>query len=167
MSRKKRYPKKLRRYAKKALNSKIFQRSFREKHHLYTSVGTHSVEVADCALRLSEFLKRHGKDVDERLVVRAALLHDLGLVGRHQKYHSNWETSRRHPIDSAKIAGHIYPENKAKLDKIIKRHMFPVSLCPPDSIEGAIVSLADKWCSISDALHMPARIWAQIRKRHR
>lgn len=140
-------------HGKKVLYSEEFVRAFHQKHHYRTSVAEHTLQVAAISVRLCRFLKRHGIAVDERAAVRGALMHDLGMVGRREKYKNDVECSQRHPIESAKVARRLYPDLDQKTVDIIERHMWPVKPYPlPTSVESIVVSLADKWGSITDLL---------------
>ena len=96
------------RLGREVLQSDIFKKSFSQVHHGRTTVGEHSLSVAENAYEICLFLRARGVEIDEETVVRAALCHDLGLVGRFEKYHSAYETSRMHPIDSVRIAEELF-----------------------------------------------------------
>ena len=110
-------------HGKKVLYSEEFVRAFHQKHHYRTSVAEHTLQVAAISVRLCRFLKRHGIAVDERAAVRGALMHDLGMVGRREKYKNDVECSQRHPIESAKVARRLYPDLDQKTVDIIERHI--------------------------------------------
>ena len=141
------------RYGKEVLYSRVFFDAFHQRHHFRTSVAEHTLQVTAISLLLCRCLERHGVRVDERAVVRGALMHDLGMVGRYDKYKNNMECSQRHPVESVRIAEQLYPGLDKKTKDIILRHMWPVKPYPlPASVESIIVSLADKWGSITDLL---------------
>ncbi|MCR5303444.1 MAG: HD domain-containing protein [Lachnospiraceae bacterium] len=137
-------------YGEDIMNSSIFQEARNQTHHMKTSVADHSLAVAEMALRISRYLKRHGVEVDERIAVRAALMHDLGIVGRYEKYRNGFETYRKHPVDSIKIARELDPEADRRLMEAIRWHMWPLAKHLPNSSEGVAVLLADKAASITD-----------------
>ena len=136
------------RHGKEILESEAFQRAYGQTHHHSTSVALHSLEVAQCAAELCGKLRRIGLHPDERTVVIGALCHDLGILGRHEKYNNFLQCCFRHPIDSVLAAKSILPDLDDKTAKVISRHMFPATILPPTSLEGLIVSLADKYASI-------------------
>ncbi len=37
---------------------------------------------------------------------------------------------------------------------IIKKHMWPLTVVPPGCREAWIVTMADKWCSLLETIHM-------------
>ena len=137
-------------YGKDIVETDIFKKALAQTHHKKTTVGDHSACVAVIALRMCRRLNRRMCHLDERRVVLAALTHDLGIVGRHEKYSNNFETYLRHPSDSAKIAMRLLPEMNKKFYRTISRHMFPLTILPPTSIEGIILSVADKMASVKD-----------------
>ena len=84
-------------------------------------------------------------------VVIGALCHDLGMLGRSEKYSSARECSREHPKDSVEVARELLDEIPEKAEDIIERHMWPIGESEaPNSIEGVIVSVADKYNAVKD-----------------
>lgn len=137
-------------YGKDIVGSDIFKKAMVQTHHRKTTVGVHSACVAVIALGMCRKLNRRKHRLDERRVVLAALTHDLGIVGRHEKYSTNIETYLRHPSDSAKIAMCLLPDMNMKFYRTISRHMFPLTILPPSSLEGLVISVADKMASFKD-----------------
>ncbi len=154
--------KRIKEYGREVLKSKLFKKSFKQKHHLHTTVGKHSLQVALWSLKIADYLSSHGISVDTGLVVRAALLHDLGMIGRDRKYKNNLECSRRHPVESVlaakRIIGHLSP----KMENAILNHMWPLSPNPPSSWEGLAVSLGDKAASIADLISLRYLIYHKL-----
>ena len=148
------------RYGEDVVSTDIFKAAMAQTHHKKTTVGDHSASVAVIALRMCRRLNWKAFRLDERRVVLAALTHDLGIVGRHQKYSNNLETYLRHPSDSAKIAMSLLPEMNMKFYRTIARHMFPLTILPPSSVEGIIISVADKWAAIKDIT--PRRAYSRM-----
>jgi uncharacterized protein len=84
-------------------------------------------------------------------VVVGALYHDLGILGRSEKFSSAKECSREHPKDSVDVARGIVGEMPDKTEDIIERHMWPAGESEvPNSIEGVVVSVADKYSAVKD-----------------
>lgn len=137
------------RYGEDVVNSDIFKEAMKQTHHNRTTVGNHSANVAVTSLRMCRKVGRFIHP-DERRLVLAAFSHDLGIVGRQEKYSGNLETYFRHPKDSAKIAMDLLPGMNKKFYRSISRHMFPLTIIPPTSWEGIIISIADKWVSFKD-----------------
>ena len=138
-------------YGGKILNSEEMQRAFTQKHHTLSSVGAHTMRVAMTSLAICYALKKLHIKTDISSVVTGSLCHDLGILGRDEKYHSSGECSRQHPLDSVEIANKLTGGLSDKEADIIARHMWPVGKSkPPNSLEGAIVSAADKVAAVED-----------------
>lgn len=85
---------------------------------------------------------------DYKSVARAAMLHDLFLYDWRKR-----ENNRKG--FHAFTHGNTACQNACKLfnltekeQNIIKRHMFPVTLIPPKSKEGFLLTLVDKYCGL-------------------
>ena len=138
-------------YGDKILNSDEMRQAFRQKHHTLSTVGEHTMRVAMTSLAISYALKKLHVGTDIQAVVTGSLSHDLGILGRNEKYASARECSRQHPGDSAKAAEMLLGELPKKTADIITRHMWPVGKSkPPNSLEAAIVSAADKIAAVED-----------------
>lgn len=112
--------------------------------HANVSCYEHSVNVAEKSLFLARVFN---KKVDEKSLVRGALLHDYFLYDWHMSGH------RLHGFFHAKRALRNAERDfeLSEIEKdIIKRHMFPLNLCPPKFRESRIVCLADKICAIEE-----------------
>ncbi len=133
------------------LNNELFRRCLKQKHHTVT-VGEHSIGVAEDALIIADVLEKIGLHADRDSLVRSSLCHDLGMLGRYEKYRSDMHTCVRHPGESLKITKEMYPDlNDQERDSIL-HHMFPVLPIPPHTLEGLIVCLADKKSAIREEL---------------
>ncbi len=138
-------------YGDKILNSDEMRQAFRQKHHTLSTVGEHTMRVAMTSLAICYALKKLHVRTDIQAVVTGSLSHDLGILGRNEKYASARECSRQHPGDSAKVAEMLLGELPKKTADIITRHMWPVGKSkPPNSLEAAIVSAADKIAAVED-----------------
>ena len=61
------------------------------------------------------------------------------------------ECSRQHPLDSVEIARRLVEDLPEKSADIIERHMWPAGHSKaPNSLEGVIVSVADKYAAVKD-----------------
>ena len=143
------------RYGREILQSDEMSRAFNQTHHARTTVGDHTMRVAKASLAICYTLDRIHIKTDIPAVVKGSLCHDLGILGRDNKYSSNRECSRQHPVDSAQIAHKLVKDLPDKTSDIIDRHMWPFGQCKfPNSLEGVIVSAADKYVAIRDFVHM-------------
>lgn len=123
--------------------------------HGTTSVYSHSVQVACLSLYLSRKLKLR---VNERALIRGALLHDHFLYDWHDRGHEHSLHGFTHPGTALKNAKKDYDLNPIE-ENIIHRHMFPLTLIPPVCSEAWIVCLADKCCALKETL-LP--LWRRI-----
>ncbi len=114
-----------------------------DHHNGKTRLG-HVIEVAYLSFRIGKRLS-----LDCSAIVRAALLHDL--------FFYDWlhEGPRlhgfRHPAIALENARRITRLTKKEED-IIKKHMWPLTPCPPFYMESFVVSIVDTFCSIRDYL---------------
>ena len=109
----------------------------------------HAVNVAWTSYRLAKKLRLR---VDERSLVRGALLHDFYLYDWHvrdegrKRFHGfhHHRTAHRNALRYFKL-------NEIEEDIILK-HMWPLTLKLPRYRESFVVTLSDKICSIRDTL---------------
>ncbi|MBR5046760.1 MAG: 5'-methylthioadenosine/adenosylhomocysteine nucleosidase [Eubacterium sp.] len=149
--RKNRIRKDLVRYGYDVLQSEEMKKAFEQTHHLWSTVGEHTVRVAFSSVMICYALRKLRIKVNLPIVIVGALCHDLGIVGREEKYSSRLECSREHPKDSVEIAGEILDDLPDETRDVIERHMWPIGRSKaPNSLEGFIVSLADKYNSVKD-----------------
>ena len=143
----------LHQYGEGVLQSEEMQQAYRQIHHRRSTVGDHTVRVAVSSLLICYVLKRLHIPVSVPAVVVGALYHDLGILGRSEKYASGRECSREHPKDSVAVARELVDELPEKTEDIIERHMWPIGQSKaPNSIEGAVVSVADKYNAVKDLI---------------
>ena len=82
-----------------------------------------------------------------KAAVRGAILHDLVYYDGHDPDWSHRPHGFRHPGFAATNAKLLCPDLTKKEEKIILRHMWPLTILPPSSIEGIIVTFSDKYCA--------------------
>ena len=142
----------LQEYGGKILRRPEFLMAFSQKHHHVTTVGDHSLRVAKASIRICGALSKLRIPIRKEDVVVGALCHDLGILGRHVKYKNNTVCRKMHPKDSVDVAKRILPELNENTEGIIRDHMWPFGGRRPKSREGLIVSLADKYAAVRDAV---------------
>lgn len=143
----------VRRYGAEVLQSEIWERAMRQTHHNRWTVGSHSMSVCVAALRMSYWLEdNHICLVNHREIVQAALCHDLGIVGRYEKFPNNRVCCHQHPLDSAEIAKKIYPDISEKTFYTIRCHMWPLCIALPKTREAVIITLADKYVATGEGI---------------
>ena len=138
------------RYGKDVLHSEEFRSAYSETHHIRGTVSSHSMTVCIMAVRISRFLKKQGVSLDEKDLVQASLCHDLGMLGRKEKYTNFIAAWKRHPKDSASVARDLVPDLSENAESMIATHMWPVGGPVPRSKEAFVLSMADKLASIAD-----------------
>lgn len=128
------------------------------RQHGFSTCYDHCVAVAYISLYLAG---KFNMKIDERSLVRGALLHDYYLY--------DWHVSRKehkwHGFNHAKTAllnaVCDFDLNEIEMDIIIK-HMFPLNIKLPSYKESALVCIADKlcaaaeFCSVRVAVPVPA-----------
>ncbi len=149
----------IRKHGEEILGSSEFTRAFSQIHHKKNTVASHSLEVAVISLVLARALSKLNIKTDTSDIVKGSLAHDLGMLGRVHKYSCNKDCYRSHPEESVLITEVILSDCdfSAKAKDIIRHHMWPVTRVRPNSIEGTIVSLADKCASVKDFFARPFR----------
>lgn len=87
--------------------------------------------------------------------MRGALLHDYFLYDWHIPDEVNPHRLHGfyHPGVALRNAIRDYELTELEKD-IIKKHMWPLTVVPPGCREAWIVTMADKWCSLLETIHM-------------
>ena len=111
--------------------------------HFNTDCYEHCYNVAYLSYLISKKMNWNYKSS-----ARAGMLHDLFLY--------NWRTrlddrkglhAFTHAKQACKNASKLFELTK-KEQNMIKRHMFPVTIIPPTSKEGILLTIIDKYCTI-------------------
>lgn len=147
------FHKEITREAEDILQSSNFVRSSEFIQHGTMTVKNHCMNVAKYSLALS---KKLPVNVSRRELIRGALLHDYFLYDWHIDSEAN--THRRlhgfyHPGIALRNASKEYDLTLREKD-IIKKHMWPLTIVPPMCREAWIVTMADKYCSLLETLHI-------------
>ena len=138
-------------YGSEILNSDEMREAFGQTHHTRSTVGEHTQRVAEKSLAICYALDRLHIRTDIPAVVTGSLCHDLGILGRDEKYESERECYRHHPADSLEVARKLVDILPDKTRDIIEHHMWPTAGSKaPGSLEGIIVSAADKAAAVED-----------------
>ena len=122
--------------------------------HGKITVYEHSINVAIVALILAE---RMSISVDERSMVRGALLHDYCLYDWHDKNNGVKLHGWKHPKIALDNALKEFELNEIEQD-VICRHMFPFTITPPKHKEGWLVTMADKICAVYETVPIPSML---------
>lgn len=132
------------------LVSEEFQLALTQEHHYTSTVFRHSVIVALISLSIYYFLSRFGFNINKKELVIAALAHDIGILGRTEKYSNRLVCTYKHPRESEVILRKIVPNLSESAYKAVKWHMFPVFSPLALSWTGIIITIADKVGSFKD-----------------
>lgn len=141
----------LEQYGSRILASDEMREAFCQTHHTRSTVGEHTRRVAEKSLAICYALDKLHIHTDIPAVVAGSLCHDLGILGRDEKYASDHECYRQHPADSIEVARKLMEDLPEKTEDIIEHHMWPTTRCnAPSTLEGVIVSAADKAAAVED-----------------
>lgn len=92
-------------------------------------------------------------NLDYKSATRAAMLHDLFLYDWREKNSRKGFHAFTHGKLACKNACELFELNEKEKDIIIK-HMWPVTIAFPKSIEGFILTFVDKYCALSESLEV-------------
>ena len=141
-------------YGRDIICSSDFQKTFDQTHHKCMTVGDHTLSVAVVAVGLCR--RMHIDDETTlRNVITASLCHDLGIMGRDEKFSTNTRCYVRHPEDSVKVYKALTGKDNKRIIDSINAHMFPLKPLPPRYKEGWILTMADKISSVRERLGEP------------
>ena len=144
---------KLKEHAEDILNSEKFQSTREHIQHGSIAVHRHSIDVAKQSLLIAKAL--HLK-VNEKEMVRGALLHDYFLYDWHDAERENFQKWHgfHHPGIALRNANEDYDLTDREKD-IIEKHMWPLTLRHvPKYKESWVVTMADKYCSALETLKL-------------
>ena len=99
------------------------------------------------AVTYMSFILSKKLSLDVKAASRAALLHDLVYYDWHDPDYSHRPHGLRHPRFAAFNAKLLVPSLTKKEARIILRHMWPLTVLPPSSREGLLVTFCDKYCA--------------------
>lgn len=118
------------------------------KQHYETTCFDHCYIAAYyCYLICKKF------NLDYKSATRAAMLHDLFLYDWREKNGRKGFHAFTHGKLACKNACELFELNEKEKDIIIK-HMWPVTIAFPKSIEGFILTFVDKYCALSESLEV-------------
>ena len=122
--------------------------------HGNISVHEHCLRVAEMSLKINEKLKKINIRLNERAIVRGALLHDYFLYDWHDKTARHKLHGFYHPGVALSNAEKEFGLTDRERD-IISKHMFPLTITKiPRYRDAWVVSAADKWCSVVETVRM-------------
>ena len=139
-------------HGRQVLRSEEFGNAFKQTHHTCTTVADHSLGVAVVAIAISLFLLKLHIKVNLTVIVIASLCHDLGILGRYEKFRNNAECCKGHPIDSVQVYKSVVEDGDERTEDAIRHHMWPLTPIPPRYIEGFILTVADKISALMEVM---------------
>lgn len=130
------------------LKNEEFQSMKNYIQHGQTTTLTHCLHVSYLSYRVC---KRYG--LDYRSAARGGLLHDLFLYDWHTHAKETGEHFHgfSHPRKALRNADRIFVLNEIEKDVIVK-HMWPITIIPPKTMEGFVVMYADKHCGLMETV---------------
>lgn len=139
------------------LTSPVFAAEDNARHHGDTTTLEHSLLVALLACRLAR-RKALANRIDMKLLIRAALLHDLYLYDWHNQHEHNRMHGFKHPRIAAANAVSLIGERDASVISAIETHMFPLTIrSVPKHWISWILCVADKEAAIDDYIGRSGR----------
>jgi len=121
------------------------------EQHRCTTRFNHCNDVAVCSYQIAKALNI---TVDEESLMRGAMLHDYYLYDTKDDSISTFDHWMKHPEIALENAEELYDLND-KEKGIIKSHMWPLNpTSMPDSTEGWLVCIADKYCAIREVVKL-------------
>lgn len=154
--------KQIRDAAEDILQSRNFRHTREHIQHGNMTVKDHCINVAKCSIILNRKLHFH---CNQKELIRGALLHDYFLYDWHDKDYVMPHNLHgfRHPARALRNASREYELTDREKD-IIKKHMWPLTVVPPACREAWVVTMADKWCSLLETVHLQRGHGKLIRK---
>ena len=142
----------IKKYGNDIMQSDNFKSTRKYIQHGTIPVHRHCLDVAQHSLAINRKLGIHCREKD---LVRGALLHDYFLYDWHDKHRKNFQHLHGfyHPGIALRNARKEFQLTPREQD-IIKKHMWPLTIVPPRCREAWVVSMADKYCSILETLHI-------------
>ena len=137
------------------IDNKTVQQMKNFRQHYDTNCFDHCYMVAFYCYLICK--KYH---LDYRSATRAAMLHDLFLYDwRKRQPDRKGLHAFTHGKTACQNACQLFNLNEKEKDMIIK-HMWPVTLSFPKSIEGFILTFVDKYCTLSESFGLlRSRLW--------
>lgn len=130
--------------------SKEVQSLEQYEQHLEINRLQHITSVTYLTFRISKKLK-----LNEKAATKGAVLHDLFYYDWRDGENGGWHKLHgyKHPKYATLNAKELCPDISKKELDIITRHMWPLTLQLPNSKEGFVVSLSDKYCATMELLY--------------
>lgn len=139
--------------ANEIINNSEYQKLKQYIHHSSLTRYEHCYDVAFYAYYSA--LKKKRREVDLKIIIRAALLHDFFLYCRKEEIVK--KHLRNHPVVAYKNSKKLF-EVSDKEKNIILSHMWPIGGEYPKYLESRIVNCADKKCSLMETFKVQKKL---------
>ena len=134
---------------KELINNETVQEMKNYRQHYETTCFDHCYTAAYYCYLICK--KYH---LDYKSATRAAMLHDLFLYDwRKRQPDRKGLHAFTHGKKACENACQLFDLNEKEKDIIIK-HMWPVTIELPKSIEGFVLTLVDKYCALSESFEV-------------
>lgn len=128
------------------INNETVQKMKDFRQHCNTSCFDHCLSVS-----YNSYLICKRLNLDYVSAARAGMLHDLFLYDwRYRENGRKGLHAFTHPRTALENSIKLFDLNKKEKDIILK-HMWPITLIPPRYIEGFLLSIVDKYCTLYEA----------------
>lgn len=139
--------KKFSKYSSKVIENDLVKSLKNYKQHRSTTTYNHSLKVAYYSYW---FAKRFRLNVDEKSLIRGALLHDFNLYDWRESGMKSRTHLKYHPLIAKTNAKKYFNINSLE-EEIILKHMWPVTISKiPTKKEAIIVCAFDSICATGD-----------------
>lgn len=139
-------------HAKELLQQEKIQEMKNYIQHGNTTTFTHCMAVSYYSYLIT---RRLPFKLDTKSIIRGALLHDFYLYDWHIPENSPKLHGFVHPEFALKNSRRYFRLNRIEVD-IIEKHMWPLTFTRiPIYKEALLVSLVDKFCSLTETLYIP------------
>ena len=142
------------------LSSRPFKQMDQYIQHGSTTTMEHCLSVSYVSYNICRRFS-----LDYRSAARGGLLHDLFLYDWHTHCQETGERFHglTHPRAALKNANKYFDLNRVEQDIILK-HMWPLTVVPPKTMEGFVVMYADKYCRLIESMEIVRRAVPNIAK---
>lgn len=127
-------------------NDRVVQRMKHYKQHCNTNCFVHCYEASFHCYKICKLL-----GFDYVSAVRGAMLHDLFLYDWRKPCPENSWHAFTHGKKAYENAVKIFELNEIEKDMIIN-HMWPLSIIPPKTKEGWVLTFVDKYCALKEII---------------
>lgn len=137
-------------YGRHILESEYFAKAGKQTHHIKSDVASHSINTALFCVLVYKLFSLLNIKLNLEVLIVAALAHDIGILGRKEKFSTGHECITEHPVCSVDAIKEIEPDTDKRVCDAISSHMYPLGGNRPNSREGWVLTFADKYAACTD-----------------